>query len=153
MTALFIIGLIALIGGIALTFIPVAPSMVFALAGVWAMDRSGYIHVGADQLMFWLVVTGILLLISHAGRQNPDDGVIRRYMAIGSAAGTAVAVALGATVTTVALGPVAGCVLGVLFYCRIRRKAFTLKGLFSLSPVIWPMVVTYTLAGITLVLR
>lgn len=153
MTALFIIGLIALAGGIVLTFLPVAPSMVFALAGVWAMDRSGYIHVGSGQFMFWLIVTAILLLISRAGWQNPYDGVIRRYMAIGAAAGTAVAVALGATVVTVALGPVAGIILGVPFYCRTHRKSFSMKGLFSLSPVIWPMVVTYSLAGITLILR
>lgn len=152
MTALLIIGILALSAAITLTFVPLAPSMVFALFGVWAMDRSGYLHVSPGQLMFWLIVTAMLLLLTRfSGERTPVSASMRRYMSLGALAGTVVAVAVGASAVTVAAGPVAGLLLGLLFYCRVNRRAFNVKGLLSLSPVIWPMIVTYSLAGITLI--
>lgn len=152
MTALLIAGILALSAAIALTFVPLAPSMVFALGGVWAVNHSGYIHVSSRQLMFWVLVTVILLLISRmSADERGADKVMRRYMSSGALAGTMVAAAMGATATTVALGPVAGLLAGLLFYCRTHRKSLTARGVFKLSPVIWPMVVTYSLAGITLI--
>lgn len=126
--------------------------MVFALAGVWAANYSGYIHVSSKQLMFWSIVTVILLVISRVSEDERGvDKRMRLYMSLGALAGTMVAAALGATSTTMAAGPVAGILLGLLFYCRSNRKSLTASGIFKLSPVIWPMVVTYSLAGITLI--
>lgn len=120
MTALLIIGILALSAAITLTFVPLAPSMVFALFGVWAMDRSGYLHVSPGQLMFWLIVTAMLLLLTRfSGERTPVSASMRRYMSLGALAGTVVAVAVGASAVTVAAGPVAGLLLGLLFYLSL----------------------------------
>ncbi|MDE6266730.1 MAG: hypothetical protein K2M07_05205 [Muribaculaceae bacterium] len=151
-TTLLVIGVLMLSAALVLTFMPLTSSMIFALFGVWAMNRSGYLHVSSSQLMFWLTFTIILLVIS---RIRGDKAILtanmRRFMAIGGIAGTVVAVAVGATVNTVALGPLAGSAAGALFFFRSRRVAIDRGTFQAVAPALLPMVVTYTLMGITLI--
>lgn len=152
MTAFLIIGVLALSAAVVLTFIPLMPSMVLALIGVWAMDHSGYIHVSPNQMMFWMIVTAILLITERFGVDRGGvDRRLRGYISIAAMASAVVAVSVGADMVTVALGPVAGVLLGTLFYCRTHGKGLTFSLLMKLSPTLWPMVVTYSLVGITLI--
>lgn len=151
-TALLIIGALALSAAIVLTFMPLAPSMVFALAGAWAMSRSGYLHVSSTQLLFWLIITAILLVMSRlSGEVVRIDSAGRRFTSIGALAATLVAVALGASEISVVWGPIAGALAGVVFYFRYRHIPLNYNMLRKFMPALWQMVVTYTLAGITLI--
>lgn len=137
---------------IVLTFMPMTSSMVFALVGVWSMSRSGYLQVSQSQLLFWLMIAAILLVMSRLSGEKTDIGsVARRYVSIGALAGTMVAVAVGSTAHTVVWGPLAGVLIGTLFLFRSRQIKVDFAALRRFTPALWPVVVTYTLVGITLI--
>ena len=114
--ALLIIGIVALVAGIALSFIPRTGAPIAAFVGLLTLHLSYHIMVPTGYLIFWGVAATIAAMLQWLSPAGEPDGrsISNVYIVLAAIAGCLLGILLAPRVMV--LGVILGAALGQMAY-------------------------------------